>query len=99
MPGDGDRVHARLERYCAPDPQRRGVLVDVVSTEPVSVVRLCSLVERLGGLSVPVAVLFSDPRAYQIARLLHSTLTNKDSVAYYTDRAAALAFLTYRGSR
>lgn len=71
----------------------RGFLLDMRGSTPLSIVRLSELIERLGTLDLPTAVLFSEARHYQTAILLHNTLVRQRRVAYFTDLEQARAFL------
>ena len=76
---------------CAPV---HGVLLDVQSVTQLSVVRLASFLDAIGSLSPLIAVVFRDKTQCRLASLLHNTLIDKDSIAYFTDARAAMMFLT-----
>lgn len=76
-----------------PCMQNGGVLLDVQAVPHLSVVRLASFLDSLIPLVSMVAVLFRDKEQSHLARLLHNTLVDKESIAYFTDSRAAFMFL------
>jgi hypothetical protein len=71
-----------------------GVLLDVQTVTHLSIVRLASFLDAIGSLSPLIAVVFRDKTQCRLASLLHNTLIDKDSIAYFTDPRAAIMFLT-----
>jgi hypothetical protein len=88
-----ETIAAAVEQLVQRNPTVRGLLLDMRESTPLSIVRLSELIDRLGALNRPVAVLFSEPRYRETATLLHHTLVRQPRVAYFTDQEAARAYL------
>jgi hypothetical protein len=92
-------IARRVVTYISEHGLPTGLLLDVRSNQQLSIVRLSSLVDTLSGMGVPLAVLFGGQEQLLLADLLHNTLTQKDYVAYFTDRDEAYAYLRAGTSR
>ncbi|MGQ9849766.1 MAG: hypothetical protein ACUVSU_06910 [Aggregatilineaceae bacterium] len=88
-----EQIAAEVEQLLQEHPDVRGLLLDMRESIPLSIVRLDELIDRLGTLNLPVAVLFSEERYQETATLLHHTLVRRPRVAYFTDPEAARAYL------
>ncbi|GAB4427038.1 MAG: hypothetical protein Kow00106_23040 [Anaerolineae bacterium] len=86
-------IAAAVEQLVQSHPAVRGLLLDMRESTPLSIVRLSELIDQLGALNRPVAVLFSEPRYQETATLLHHTLVRRPRAAYFTDQEAARAYL------
>ena len=90
-----EQITAEVEQLLREHPHVRGLLLDMRESIPLSIVRLGELLERLGALNLPVAVLFSAPHHQETATLLHNTLVRRRYVAYFTDLDQAHAYLLH----
>lgn len=88
-----ETIAAAVEQLVQRNPTVCGLLLDMRDSTPLSIVRLSELIDRLGALNLPVAVLFSERRYQETATLLHHTLVRRPRVAYFTDQEAARAYL------
>jgi hypothetical protein len=88
-------VHAHLRRHGMP----AGLLVDATHPPYLSVVRLSALVDTLSQINVPMAVLVRSRRQLELANLLHNTLSNRQTVAYFADRDDAWVYLMTRSGQ
>jgi len=88
-----ETIAAAVEELVQHNPAVCGLLLDMRESTPLSIVRLSELLDRLGTLNLPIAVLFSEPRYQETATLLHHTLVRQPRVAYFTDLETARAYL------
>lgn len=90
-----EQIATEVEQLLQEHPDVHGLLLDMRESIPLSIVRLGELLERLGALGLPIAVLFSAPHYQETATLLHNTLVRRRYVAYFADLDEARAHLRH----
>lgn len=91
-PGLASTLLGWLGTYTRERGTPTGLLLELSSQAPISVVRLSQLMDQLGRLGCPMAVVLPENKQ-QLARLLHHTLIYSQHIAYVDTMADAWEFV------
>lgn len=97
-PAMAQAIRGDVQTYIRHTGPLHGLLLDVREFEDLSIVQLSALVDAIGEIGLPLAVVVGDETQHRLANLLLRTLPNQQHIAYMITLEGAYSYLNARST-